>query len=278
MLSKDVVIQDLDQRGWANLISMVDRDTQYRILGEERKQKPPRTRIIIVHQGDRLLKAWHTNKGSITEGFAWNPTMKPEDIAKREGVDRVIMVKHGAIGEIYGKFQAKTRPDDDYVKQLFCIYEAIRTEIGEGLKFSRDVKLPAIGYDTARQLAKMFVPENCTVVLYIFEGSTVWASAIAGIDSDHSADMLTSHDALVADGFGFFDWRRDYKNFLKAIAGRFRRPGIGIFVDVKSAARIMKSKTPMSAIAAAQKANDLILDPLPAKIKGILGAGKLFGK
>lgn len=277
MLSTDVLVQDIDADGWANLFSLADRRTIKRILNETVKIRAPRKRLFIMYQGENVLKAWHSEKGSLLDDFVWSGPSDIESIANRYDVDRITVVERSAIPRIYENFQKRMNFKDTYVKQIFTIIEAVRAEIGKGLMFYPEPKIPHLSYEAVNQIYKIFVPDNATVVFYLFEGERVWTSLIIGIKNG-LVDLLTSHDALVADGFEVKNWREDYKKINELIAKKFREPAIGFYADLVSFARIINSKKGMKALNAARKAEDVIMEPLPMKIRGLLQAGKLFGR
>lgn len=277
MISPDIIIQDIDARGWTNLLTLADRATIYKILGEERKERPPKKRLTIVYQGTKVLKAYHSEKGSILENFQWIGPKGLEEVACQEDVDMVTAVERSAISRIMANFQAKIDMKDDYAKQMFSIGDALRDEIGNGLHFYPEQKIPNFKYETAQQIFKILTQDDSTLVFYVFEGNEVWTSSIAGI-KDGNVDLYTTHDTLVADGFALTDWRKDYRRINDAIASKFRAPSVGFYTDLKSLARIMKSKKPVRALDNARKAKDVIIDPLPTRIKAVLKAGKLIGK
>lgn len=277
MLSPDVLIQDIDAKGWANLFSLMDRATVYKILGDTPKPRREKTRLFIIHQGNTVLKAHHSRDGSILHRFRWSGPDDLEAIARQENVDRVTVLSRGVIGSIHEKFQSRTQIGEDYVRQLFHIFDAVRDEMQSGLKIYPAHKIPNAGYESLKQMFNIFIPKNSTIVFYLFDENSVWTSVIIGV-SEHDYDLLTSHDSLLADGFTFNDWKRDYKRILEAVEKKFRQPGMAMFADLKSFARIMRSKKPLNALTAAQKSGDVILDPLPMRIKTLLGAGKLLGR
>ena len=277
MYSADVLIQDIDAKGWANLMSLADRATLYRILGETRKPMPPRKRLVIVYQGTNVLKAWHSEKGSLLPDFQWSGPGDLEAVAVQEGVDRVTAISRGAIPRIYEHFQRRTHLKDDYVRQLLTIFDAVRGEMGKNLNFYPKPTLPWLTYEVLNQAMRILLPNNSTIVFYLFEGNEVWTSLILGV-RDHDIDLVTSHDALVAKGFVVGDWRADYKRILSEIGKLFREPAIGIFGDLVSMARILRSKKPLNALGATRSAGDIIMDPLPMRIRTLLGAGKLLGR
>lgn len=277
MLSPAVLVQDIDADGWANLFSLADRTTIKRILNERIKSRTPRKRLLIMYQGENVLKAWHSEKGSLLEDFVWSGPADLEALANRYDADRVTAVERGAIPRIYENFQKKMNFKDTYVKQIFTIIEAVRAEIGKGLLFYPEPKIPHLSYEAVNQLYKIFVPDNAAIVFYLFEGERVWTSLIIGLKNG-VVDLITSHDALVADGFEIKNWRKDYKKINEAVARKFREPGIGFFADLVSFARIINSKKGLKALNAARKAEDVIMEPLPMKIRGMLQAGKLLGR
>jgi len=277
MLAKDPIIQDIDARGWTNLLSLMDRATIDKILGEEPAPRREKTSLFIIYQGDRVLKAFHSKKGSILSGFRWDGPDALEELAQKENVDRLTVLSRGALGNIHEKFQSGIQIEEDYVRQLFHLLDAVREEMSSGLRFYPAPKIPAVGYELLKQMFNLFVPKNASIVFYIFDAESVWTSLIIGV-SERDFDLLTSHDALIADGFTFTDWRTDYKRILEAVGRKFRPSGLAMFATLKSFAQIIRSDKPLSALSAAQEANEVILDPLPTLIKTLLGAGRLLGR
>ncbi len=95
-MAGNVFMQNIDVKGWTNLLSLMDRNTLRRLAGEVEGLRPERTRLVILFEGDRLLGAHHSEKGSVLESFTWNGPTGIEAIAQREGVDEVSAIERDA--------------------------------------------------------------------------------------------------------------------------------------------------------------------------------------
>lgn len=275
MIAHDILIQDIDVNGWANLASLVDRNTLRLLAGKHEKEISNHKRLFIVYEFNQALKAYHSEKGSILENFKWSGPRDLESIAHREGVDRIGAIEKGALERIYTQFQRRFNMREDYVGQLLGIYDAFRAELDQGIHFFPQRKFIRVDYDNIQRIFKFAVREDSVILFYLFEENKVWASCIIGVGKQ-DVNLFTSHDALAAQGIGIYNWRNDYKKILHAAERKFGKPSIGFFADVRAYARLLLSKKTLKTLNEERKEKNIILEPLPMLVKTALSAGKFF--
>ncbi len=100
MLSADVLIQDIDATGWANLVSLADPNVLRELANEPKRPPQKRTRLLIIFEGDKALKAYHSEKGSILDGFEWNGPHDLESLARREKGAAVVAIERGSTARV----------------------------------------------------------------------------------------------------------------------------------------------------------------------------------
>jgi len=275
MISADILIRDIDANGWANLVSLIDPNTVRRLAGEAERPPGRKKRLFVIFEENSVLKAYHTEKGSILDGFKWNGPQDLEIVSRREDVDAVVAVDRDSLSRIFARSQRNTDMRDDFVKQILGMYDSVAMEVGKGLYFHPERKLKRITYENIQKGFKLGTQDNTTILFYLFDGNQIWTSLIVGI-KDGDVDMVTSHDALAARGVFVYDWKKDYKKILGASKQAFRKPSIGVFGDVRSFARVARSRKTLKALNEERKKKNIILDPLPLLFKTALRAGKFF--
>jgi len=275
MIHPDVLIRDIGAEGWVNLLSLADGNNLRRLAGRRPKEHKPRSRLFVIYEGDRALKAFHTQRGSVLGGFRWPGPDNLEEVARREGADVVIAAHREAMARGFATYQNKLDLEGDYVGQLIEAYNAFVSRVGRDVFIYPPRKLRHVSFDVVQRGFRYVIPSNSSLFLYIFDGDELWASLIVGV-TENDIDLITTHDALEAQGVKISSWKRDRKKITSAVGNTFRKPSVGIFCQLGALARVLLERKPLPALAEARKRGDIILDPLPWRIKAMLRAGRLF--
>jgi hypothetical protein len=117
---------------------------------------------------------------------------------------------------------------------------------------------------------------NSTILFYLFDGNEIWTSVIIGIKNGN-VEIFSSHNALVAQNVTIANWREDYKKIVSAVTGLIGRPSVGFFSDLRAFAEMSRARRTLRALKDARKRRDIIIEPLPVRIKTMLSAGRLIG-
>ncbi len=275
MIHPNTLIQDIDAEGWVNLLSLADKNNLRRLAGMPPGEHKRRSRLFVIYEGDRVLKAVHTEKGSVLDGFRWAGPDNLAEVARREGADRVIAAHRDALARGFAAYQNKIDLEGDYVGQLIEIYNTFVSRLGRDVFIYPRRKLRHVNFDVIQRGFRYAVPSNSTLLLYIFDGDKLWASLIVGV-TDTDIDLITTHDALEAGGLKISSWKKDHKKITSSVERNFRKPSVGIFCRLDALARVLLERKPLPALAEARKKGHIILEPLPWRIKAMLRAGRLF--
>lgn len=161
--------------------------------------------LLVLREGDRCLKAIHTGgihtgKG-VLRGFRLAPGETAQSLARRQGVERAVIVERAALRGIMEKSRAGVRMEDDFGRQALAIYRALRSAIRHGgLSTYPAVWLPPISWPASRALLSLLFPDRWGFCLYILDDDRVYASLILGFQ-DHDLELLTTHDTFEAHGY-----------------------------------------------------------------------------
>jgi len=275
MIHPDMLIRDIDPEGWVNLLSLADKNNLRRLAGRPPRKRKPKTRLFVIYEGNRALKAYHTGKGSVLDGFRWPGPDNLEEVAWREDADVVIAAPRNAMALGFAAYQNKVDLEGDYAGQLIQAYNTFVSRVGRDVFIYPPRKLKTVNFDLLQRGFKYIVPSNSAIILYIFDGDKLWASLIVGV-GEADIDLITTHDALEAQGMRVTSWKKDRKKITSAVGRIFRKPSLGVFCQVEALAKVMLERKPLPALAKARKKEDIILDPLPWRLKAMLRAGRLF--
>lgn len=276
MIHTDALIRAINAEGWGNLLSLTDRANLRRLAGLPPGEHKPKSRLFVIYEGERALTAYHTEKGSVLGGFRWPGPDKIEEVARRENADRVVAVHRDAIASSLAAYRNKVGLEGNYVGQLIEIYNTLAGRVDRDVFIYPPRGLRPVGFDAAHRGFNFLIPSDSALLFYVFDDDgKLWASVIAGV-TDAEIDLVTTHDALGIGGVKISSWEKDYRKIISAVGKTFRKPSVGIFCRLGPLARVLLERKPLPALARARKKGDIILDPLPWRMKAILRAGRLF--
>ena len=113
------------------------------------------------------------------------------------------------------------------------------------------------------------LPDRRSLVFYLLHGGAIYTSLIVAKNAG-DIDLITTHDAI-ADRVPHLSSVRDARMVIQAVRERIARPHIGVFLPRSVWYETVDGDR--SAIARAMAARRAVIDPAPAWLLAIVGAG-----
>lgn len=265
MLSPDVEIAGLDARHVTNW---------WRLLVPPRVLAPAAWALAILDAGT-LVKVIVTGKGTITPPPPFKGTGALAAFAKSLGVEAVICVERDVVGKLSQEIEGALRFEMDYAEQGLVALRAARKYAGHGLWTEPPLLelLPAPSYEPLQRTFDLLVPDRSALVAYVIDDdrSRVHASIIAVKDGG-DITCVSTHRALadlVPEASLARDWQKHQRRVLQAVEERFAKPSIALFLERATLMRIITG--PSDQLARELNAKNVVIDPAPAWLLGLLG-------
>jgi hypothetical protein len=232
----------------------------------ERDNVRSRGGLVLVHDGERVRKALHTNNGRMDIPGAWPIPLA--DLADKHHADWALSFHLGALDECMDRFGARARRGDDFIDQALSLVAIVRELLVEGAieawpRRLRGVPLPS---DTmVRRALDAVCPHDTALVLGTFDRGELF-TAFVGRRRGGAFDLLAGPDELrPAMGLLSGDWRRDYRHLARAVEEKYSPVGFGVFGEVDTFRALQIDPRP-GAWARAVALRDIVLSPMPTAI------------
>jgi hypothetical protein len=270
VISPELELGDLDARHWRN---------GWRLLVPPRVLDKPRWALVIVDGPAKVVKliiAGHGAQGSI------DPVPLPgvtepalAAYAKQLGVGAVIVVDRHVIKQLSSEIEGALRFDQDGIAQSLVALKALKKHAGKGVWTEPALLdlLPAPAFDPIQRTFDLLLPDRSALVAYVIEDdrSRVHTSIIA-VKDDGDITRAAGHRAiadLVSETTLAKDWKKGYERVLSTVEERFAKPSIALFLERGTLMKILTG--PSDQLAREYNAKNVIIDPAPAWLLGLLG-------
>jgi hypothetical protein len=271
VISPELELHDLDARHWRN---------GWRLLVPPRVIDKPRWALVIVDGTPsnvlKIIVAGEGARGSI-EPLSL-PGVDEKSLAayaKQLGVGAVIVVERHVIKQLSSEIESALRFDQDGVAQALVTLKALKKHAGKGIWTEPPLLdvLPAPSIDPIQRTFDLLVPDRSALLAYVFEDdrSRVHTSIIAvkeGGDITRAAGHRAIAD-LVSETTLARDWKKGYQRVLSSVEERFAKPSIALFLERATLMKILTG--PTDQLAREYNAKNVIIDPAPAWLLGLLG-------
>ena len=269
MISPDIAIRDIDVAHW---------DRWFRLL------MPPgvsgaRSFAIVIIDRDRVVRAVRSGRGALSPGEVPFSGTSAKDLAalKRAlGVGGLFVLERDALGQLLADVERNLRIGDDFMAQWLRFARGLKWMWGAGFWSEPPLfeLIPIPPTDAIQRSFDLLIPDDTSVLAYVFEadGSDIAASLIVR-KQQGDIDFLATHMMLEAE----LDprelagaWRGAYPRIHTAAATHLAPPSVGVFTDTAALARIQTG--PPDQLSREVQARELILDPAPVWLTGLVGA------
>lgn len=283
MLSESVKIVDVDPLHWLNLHHLVRAGAPGRGPHPEEGEARGGPVRLIVEKG-QILKAFQTGKDVKIERLPEN-IGDPAEVAEKMNAPEAGIIERGAIRRTMHRIQSSLSLDMNFAEQLLTVYQAVREQMGEGIKVHPRPRMPEFKYSALTTILKTVLPagELLVAVIYSEDGSTrdtsglpIVTSLIARMNPKAEIDLLTTTDSLVPSGLLVSDWKTDYSR-VNDLARRVldSKVFLGLHLPsgaLKTLAR-QAGKDGPKALSALNKSGEIVIDPFPLRFKALLKMG-----
>ncbi len=269
MLAADLDLHSIDGEHWRNWLHL---------LVPPGVMHAPRFAVLVIDVHGAVLAAVLSGRGAVPPSEVPFAGTAPPDLASlRQALEvgAVVVLTADAVGQLHGLVESQLDLDQDYAEQGLVILRALKSLAGAGVWTEpRLLELvPAPGLDPLQRTFDLLIPDRSALVAYVFEDdrSGIHASIIA-TKVDGNIDTAATHlavDDIIPAAALARDWRGQYRRLLRAVEERFAKPSVAAFMDRSTWYRILTG--PTDQLAREIRARNLIIDPAPAWLLGLLG-------
>jgi len=252
MIDPDVRILDLDPRQFQRLWDVLF--------------PAPGRRLILIHDGSRVVKAFDTSRGLRPDLLTCDPS-DPQALAARlygsDRPDQVLVLHLEALAEFYTTTHLLYDCDEDGDVYLQRERLALDDE-PELVRYPpepRGLRLAGLAYEQWEKMLAL-VPHGRTVVLGVFEQDAIWASLILRMGGGQ-IDLISSSDAVLPIDYRAADWHAAGRYMIEQVTERIGQPFIGVFCTRAAFLALVAAPDKLSQLAACHGQSSLWLDPCP---------------
>lgn len=269
MLHENPLMADIDVGHWRNLQAL---------LLDSAKEK---RRIIVIHDGGRILKFTHSAKAAIVRPITkvTNAYKDAEAIytANAATTDFVMVIERKASDAYFRAVQDAWTPEDDidvYVHRAFALMgdypDGIVTFPGPANhRLGLQWRLGA-SYADVEAAVRAFARPDSSAVFGVFEEETLWATLVLHFDADRKIDVVTTVDPSE---LAAREGRETIANEVTEWVGRhYGTVSLGLFTDIAGAKRFLEAVNKAKALTELRRTGALIAKPLPSPLAAVLSA------
>lgn len=258
-LNENYQFSDMNASHWSNLLSTLPQFTSKRGI------------LFLLYHEAEIIHAFHSLQGSrpdLTGPFS-TPSIVVQQMQKREDVDAVFMIEQGLVVYLIAKMQAAFTPEMDIFQYLEIAQTSMEEEFGRRFyvwpKEFWNKGLVSLFHRVHRVLDEL--PHDFICVITVFEENTIWASLIIQA-AGGQINRITTTKLLEPLGITFTDWQTEYPKLLEIVKNKFGSPTLGFFTDDETLRFLLRSETPLNFIRQARRTKQIILDPIPGRLRG----------
>lgn len=191
-------------------------------------------------------------------------------LRKERGLAFVVALATEALPELAAEIQRQLRPRDDLAAQGLAALRLLQRALGRDVLVSPRLlgALPLPPYDLLQRTFDRIFPAGRSVLFYVFEGTQLHCSAILrkrGGDIDLVSSQRAFDAELRVRGLA------DLPRLRKLVAERYGEVHICMAVPLSAWRRFVAGDR--SALARALASRQAVLDPAPAWLRALIGAG-----
>jgi hypothetical protein len=270
VLTADVRFEGWTAEDWQRFLALFTPRAPAHVEADPTARRP-RGGLFVIHDGERVRKLLHTQKGRLPLTVEW-PLPLPA-LAELHHASWAIAGKLGALDEVMERFGARARRSDDLIAQTLSLVGIVREMTAEGTLERWPRRLHGVPTPTEgivqRALDSICVSGK-VILIGIFKEGELWTAFVArrrGV----GFDVIAGPDELRrAMGVLSGDFRRDYRYLVDAVEERYAPLALGCFGEVGTFRDLQLDASP-GAWSRAVVMRDIVLSPIPAALGLALG-------
>lgn len=279
VLAADIDLVDIDGAHWRHWYELL---VPPRLRGHGRwalafTDGPPPAPVVagLVHDGEAPGGARALARGVEIAG---GTSALLAQAARELGVDALVVIDVHVTDMLYDDVARALAPGD-LVAQGLTWLRVCKRYGGRGIWTHPGVLevIPPALYESLQRTFDLLVPDRSSMVAYVMEddGSDVHASLIV-VKRGGDIDLVTTHlgleDALAGPALAR-SWRQRYRELLTLVGERHAPASLAVFLERRTFERIATG--PSDQLAREVSARNVILDPAPAWMLGLLGGATM---
>jgi len=268
VLARDLSLTEVDGRHWRNW---------WTLLVPPGVLEHPRWALAIVRSRDPLEveRVIVAGRGVVEAELRGLDPVSLRALARRVDVGAVIAIEVGALARFSAEVERAVSLDQDLVEQGLVAWRALKRMSGRGVWSEPHLLdlLPAPHFEPLQRTFDLLIPDDSALLAYVIEDdqraihASILARKRAG-DIELASTHRMIEDLVPEAGFAR-DWRKQTRRVLAAVEERIARPSIGLFLERDTLLRVVTG--PADQLARELTARNVILDPAPAWLLGLLG-------
>lgn len=266
MLARDPDIRALDRRHLQNW---------WQLALPPGLSTTPRFAILVLEH-NQLIHALRLGEGAINHrevAFIGTSRSQLATLSKAMAVDGLLVIERDALAKLLAAMESKLQVGHDLAQQGVGLWQALRKSEGIYSHPSLIDLIPPLRFDALQKTFNLLVPDASALAIYVIDEDRkrVHCSALAlkdsgGIEGAYMHPLLAD---LVSERELCRDFRQNYDRINRALSARVAKPSICVFIEVAAVRRILKG--PAQQLSTELKARNLIVDPAPVWLLGLLG-------
>lgn len=258
MLTNDVRFEGFTSRDWERFLALWKPRAAPTHEASRR-----RGGLLVVHDGARVRKIVHSERGRRVPGQAWPVDLA--GLAEAERASWVFAAKDGALESFMDRWAQRTRRGDDLTAQLLMFARIGEEFLTEGRIVLWPHRLGGVHVPSEAMVHKaldVLCPDGRSLLLGVFHEGELDTSILLR-RRGRSIDLIAGPDELrPLLGHMSGDWRRDYRHLARAAELRYGALHLGAFVDRDVFLNLQTDASP-GAWARAVAVRDVVVAPLP---------------
>ena len=275
MLARDIAIVDIEPEHWQGWFEM---------LVPARVRNHPHWGLAILDHGKPLTITVHTGVANSRPASLEHPAFSGtspdalDRLAEELAVEAIVVVERDILAALHAAIdRALVQLGDgaDHVAQWLAILRVLQRHHGQGLWSSPALLdlLPPLSYDALQSTFDLCIPDDTSMLCYVFaEKRPRIHSSVIAVKRHGDITHVASHTGvadLISEQLLADDWLMQHRRLTAAVSQRYAPPSLAVFLAHSAFHRIVTG--PADQLAREMNARNVIIDPAPAWLLGLLG-------
>ncbi len=231
--------------------------------------------ILVLEQG-ALVHAIRSGEGALALAevpFAGTKRGQLVQLKTALEVEGLLLLERDALVDLFESMERGLQVEGNFATQGIGLWQCLRKAEGIWAEPPLLDLIPPLRAEALQKTFNLLVPNKSSVAAYVFDEDKrhVHCSVIA-LKESGKITLATMHPAirdLVTERELGRNWREHYPRINQALASRFSKPSISVFIERAAVDRILRG--PADQLAQELRKKNVIVDPAPLWLQGLLG-------